>query len=77
MYGNKWYPLRGLVNHAKEIGGETGDLATDRALVELAFLMPYIRIANIQFINLFPVIIDQVNTINEIRYLSDSIRRLL
>jgi hypothetical protein len=77
LYGDKWYPLRGLVNHAKRLAGENDDLTTDRALVELAYLMPYLRIADVQFIDQFPIEIDQLNKMDEIRYLADSIRRLI
>jgi hypothetical protein len=77
LYGKKWYPLRGLVNHAKRLTGENGDLTTDRALVEFSYLMPYVRIADIQFNNQLPVEIGQETVIDEMRYLTDTMKRLL
>ncbi|KIA99452.1 hypothetical protein OA93_04610 [Flavobacterium sp. KMS] len=75
FYKGKWYPLRATVNKAKMEAGEN-ELITDRALVELAYLLPYIKIEDKAFIDNFPIKIDDENRFQEINYLSDLISKL-
>ena len=54
LFHKRWYPLRAIVNRAKEQNGENS-LTTDRAQVELSFVLDYFRIENINFENNFPL----------------------
>lgn len=75
FYKRKWYPLRATVNKAKMEAGEN-ELTTDRALVELAYLLPYIKVEDKEFNDNLPIEIDNENRFQEINHLSDLISKL-
>lgn len=69
LFSKKWYPLRATVNHARSIIHET-ELTTDRALLNLALILPYTRIAEIKFINNFPIELNQNELFEEVKKIS-------
>lgn len=70
LLNNKWYPLRRIINKAKEIAGEKHDNTTDRDLVELAYLLPYVRLEKKMFETSFPVVMTESERLYEISHLS-------
>lgn len=76
LYNSKWYPLRAVVNFAKALNNE-GELTTDRALVELSFILPYIRIKEIEYNDHFPIAINNNEKLNEIKLLNEIIGGLV
>ncbi|MFN4249295.1 MAG: hypothetical protein ACK4EY_16325 [Flavipsychrobacter sp.] len=77
LYGKYWYPLRATINHARSLDNQIDELTTDRALVELAYFLPYIRIADIEFTSQYPVEIDESKVLDEIRHLSNKLNQIL
>lgn len=75
LYKNQWYPLRAIVNKARTEAGED-ELTTDRALVEISYLLTHIRIEDKEFNNNFPIEIDNQNRLQEINYLCNLISEL-
>jgi hypothetical protein len=75
LLNNKWYPLRATIKCAKKDANEDSNLTTDRALVEFAYLIPYVRIADMNFTEQLPIIND--NVITEIRFLSSILNNLI
>ena len=66
LFSKRWYPLRATVNHARSIIHET-ELTTDRALLELVLVLPYTRISEIEFVNNFPVELNQNELFEEVK----------
>lgn len=66
LFSKRWYPLRATVNHAREFIFET-ELTTDRALLELVLVLPYTRISEIEFVNNFPVELNQNELFEEVK----------
>lgn len=75
LYKNHWYPLRAIVNNARNEAGEE-ELTSDRGLVELAYLLSYIKVEDKEFNNNFPIKIDNQNRLVEINYLANLITEL-
>ena len=75
LFGKKWYPLRAVVNYARHLAGE-GELTTDRALVEIANLGYYVRITNVDFLNNFPIQLNNPEIIAETFSISKILERL-
>jgi len=75
LYGKNWYPLRATVNRAKFEAGED-EVTTDRGLVELVYLLPYIKVKDIEFNNSFPIEINDEDKFREISYLSEMITKM-
>lgn len=75
LFRNRWYPLRAAVNCARRNAGQK-EVNTDRALVELAYLLPYIKIEDVEFKESFPVEIDSGSRLQQIGYLSQLIVEL-
>ena len=69
LYKIKWYPLRATINHSRDLAGENPDLTTDQALLTLVNLELWVRIAEINFANNFPLPIDFDNTTVEVKKL--------
>lgn len=69
LFNKRWYPVRSTINRAREINGEA-ELTTDRAQIELCTILHYTRIDEVRFSNNRPVLINQVETIDEIKKIS-------
>ncbi len=76
LYGNKWYPLRGVVNYAQQLAGEE-ELTTDRALVAYVYLGYYARISDVNFENNFPVILNSNEKMAEAHSISEMLEMLV
>lgn len=76
LYGNHWYPLRAVINYARQLAGE-GELTTDRALVLLAYLGNNLRVQDINFNNTFPVKLTAAQIIAEANKLAQTLQRLV
>jgi hypothetical protein len=75
FYNKKWYPLRATINRARELNQEP-ELTTDRALLELCLTLDYIKIGEINFMNYFPVPIDQSEVIKEVQKIANVLKAL-
>ncbi len=75
LYGKKWYPLRATVNRAKFEAGEE-EVTTDRSLVELVYLLPYVKVEDKEFNNNFPIEINDEDKFREIDCLSEMITKI-
>ncbi len=75
LYGKYWYPLRATVNKARLEAGQE-ELNTDRCLVELVYLLPYIKVEKKEFNNSFPIEINDGDKFREISYLSEMIIKM-
>ena len=75
LYGKCWYPLRATVNRARFEAGQD-ELNTDRCLVELVYLLPYIKVEDREFNNSFPIKINDGDKFREISYLSEMIKKM-
>jgi hypothetical protein len=49
LFGNKWYPLRAIINYINKKHFNITEQTTDRALVQFAFAFPFIRIKEVHF----------------------------
>jgi hypothetical protein len=76
LYGKNWYPLRAVVNYAKDLAGEE-ELTTDRALVEFVYLGFNLRVKDVNFINAFPVQLNEPEIISEAHKLTKTLERLV
>lgn len=76
LYGRRWYPLRGVINYAKQLAGED-ELTTDRALVEYVYLGFYLRVQDVNFNTAFPVPLNDQGIIAEAHKLSKTLERLV
>ena len=75
LFGPKWYPLRGVINHARALVN-LREITTDRALVELAYLGFNVRIEDIQFNDHFPVPLNHAEVVQEANKISFHLARL-
>jgi len=76
LYGAGWYPLRATVNRAREISNESCNLTKDQAMAELIKILPYIRVSEIEFMEVAPVKLKNQEIIHEINILIDMIKNV-
>lgn len=73
LFDNKWYPLRSFVNQIHQA-------TNHKAIKELVLLIPYLRIKeDVDFTgcNNYPIQIDNVEKLEELRLLSDRSNNLI
>lgn len=76
LYNSKWYPLRAVVNFARGINNE-GDLTTNNAQLALSLVIPYLRIARIDFLDHLPIALNNNEKLNEIKFINEIIGGLV
>lgn len=77
LYGSCWFPLRGVLNYASGLAGGPNNLTVDRCLLLLHGALPYVRIKDVAFEDHFPVELEQLEIMSEIKSITQVLTQLV
>ena len=76
QYAGKWYPIRSIVHYASELANERIDWNVYQCLYNLNLMIPYVRVADVEYLYPLPKILSNEEKIHEVRLPTNALDKL-